>query len=136
MYSVRAAVLEDLPTVDRIAKASQDSLGSMYQFIFKAAIEYESQSLLVACKEDSEVVGFMRWERGIEGWDTIHQICVRQDFRGEGIGRLLLCQIPRPVRLRCLVGAESNSFFKHLGFALAGEVGKRNIWLRFKGKAV
>lgn len=132
MYSVRAAVLEDLPIVERIAKANQDSLGFTYRFIFKAAIEYKSLALLVACKEDSEVVGFMRWERGLDGWDTVHEICVRKDFRREGIGRLLLDQIPRPMRLRCLVRADSNSFFEHLGFARAGEVCGKNIWLLFR----
>lgn len=132
MYSVRTAVMGDLSVVERIAKANQDSLGFTYRFILKAAIEYKA--LFVACKEDSEVVGYMRWERGLDGWDTVHEICVRRDFRREGIGKLLLSQMPGPLRLSCLVIAESNSFFKHLGFASSGEVCGRNIWLLFRKK--
>ncbi len=134
MYTVRFANNEDLSAIEQIAYRNKDSLGFILRCIIKASTE--AGELFVACKEDGEVIGFIRWHRRRDGWIIIYEICVRRDFRGEGVGRLLLEKVPKPIRLKCPQDNESNKFYEHLGFTLAGqEAGRKralNIWIHFE----
>ncbi|MFA5996942.1 MAG: GNAT family N-acetyltransferase [Candidatus Paceibacterota bacterium] len=93
----------------------------------------QSGELFVACKDDGEVVGFVRWHHRRDEWNTVYDICVRGDFRYEGIGKLLLSRISKPIQLKCPVDNASNLFYEHIGFSLISkEQGRKrmlNLWV-------
>lgn len=79
-------------------------------------------------------LGFVEWTERLDGWQTLHNIGVTKEARGTGIGRALVREVPRPVRLSTDVdNVASNAFYKALGFLLMGtkftRSGKKlNVW--------
>lgn len=127
---VRTACFEDIAVIKKIADNNKKEIGFILRSIFEASVR--SSELLVAYKEGDEIVGFLRWHRRRDGWNTIYEICVSADFRGEGIGKHLLSKIQKPIRLKCPEDNKANAFYKHLGFLLVsienGKKRKLNIW--------
>ena len=130
MYSIRVARHEDLSSIKKIADANKKEIGFIVRPILIASIQ--NNELLVAQKEDGCIVGFVRSHQRLDGWNTIYEICVSADFRGEGIGKHLLSKIQKPIRLKCPEDNKANAFYEHLGFLLVsienGKKRKLNIW--------
>ncbi|MCK9345272.1 MAG: GNAT family N-acetyltransferase [Candidatus Pacebacteria bacterium] len=131
MVNVRIAYPEDLPAIKKIADANKKEIGFIVRPIFEESIQ--NQELFVACKLNGEIVGFVRWHHRRDEWNTVYEICVRNDSRRDGIGKLLLAQIPKPIQLKCPVDNASNKFYEHIGFSLISkEQGRKrmlNLWV-------
>lgn len=94
----------------------------------------ERRSLLVA-EVDGNVVGFVHWNARRDGWHTLYELVVHEDYQRTGVGRNLLYACPTPVRLRCTVDNDrANRFYENAGMRLAGtESGSKrmlNVWER------
>lgn len=121
---------DDLDAVKKIADAHRKELG----FVLRPALidSIDKQELFVA-KIDDEVVGFMHWHKRKDGWSTRYHLCVAKQARGQGIGKMLVDEVPKPNRGRCPIDNESNKFFKKIGAKFDGtEPGKKrrlNVWV-------
>jgi len=93
------------------ARAQADFLG-----------DTEGEALFVAVGADDEPCGFVSvWEPE----SFIHHLYVRQDWRGKGVGGLLLDflngRVPKPWKLKCLrANANAMAFYGNRGWVEAG----------------
>ncbi|MCX5984937.1 MAG: hypothetical protein NTX54_00235, partial [Chloroflexi bacterium] len=53
----------------------------------------------IHCVHDGCVVGFVHWHLRRDGWSTIYEIAT--STRRQGLGRMLLNSVPRPLQLKC-----------------------------------
>lgn len=127
---IRPATSSDIPACDTIARQYPAELA----FVRRASLQrgVDAGSLLVA-EQGGQVVGFVLFHARRDGWRTIYDMAVHQDFVGQGIGRKLLYSVPTPVRLKCTVdNIRANRFYQAAGMTLAGrEDGRKralNIW--------
>jgi len=124
---IRQATLDDIPNIKQLADRHKKELG----FILRPAlVEAVDRAELLYHPESGS---FCHYHRRRDGFTTLREICVTEAYRGQGIGRELIDNLCRPVRLKCPVTNSSNDFYRHLGFQLAGtEPGKKralNVWL-------
>ena len=84
---------------------------------------------LYALLRDQEVLGFIQYYTKKKKPEiTIHRICVRQDCRRLGYGKLLLQVLMTEclsthiqlMRLKCPVGIPANHFYESTGFTFKG----------------
>lgn len=76
--------------------------------------------------------GLLRYHQRRDGWVVIREIIVLPEYRGEGIGRMLVervrCRHRLPMRAKCPVVYPSNAFWKAIGFKLVREEKGVNVW--------
>lgn len=123
--TIRQATLTDIDHIKQIAARYKQELG----FILRPAlVEAVNRSELLYHESGS----FCHWHRRRDGVSVIYEICVPDEARGQGLGRAMVEQLPRPIRLKCPVDNAANEFYRHLGFELvAVEPGKKrqlNVW--------
>jgi GNAT superfamily N-acetyltransferase len=70
--------------------------------------------------EENVIIGFVHWRVRKTGWKYIDELLVAQEKRGQGIGRLLIEHVGRPVYLKTDPNSEAVKFYLKLGF-LPGE---------------
>lgn len=127
--TIRQAMTEDIPAIKRIADSYRKEIG----FVLKPALEdaVTRGSLLVA-DDGMAIVGFCNYRSCRDGWHTIYEIAVHEGLKDREIGRRLLDEVPRPIRLKCPVDNPANAFYQRQGFTLADVVqGKKrqlNVW--------
>lgn len=143
----RFAVEEDIFQIQSIAKQYRNELGYVNAAALRKGIE--RRSLIVAyhgaprqreytdtlISPDSEkIVGFCNYWARRDGWQTIYEIAVHRDFKGQRIGAGLLATVPSPIKLKCVIGNPANEFYKAQGFIHVGiDTGKKrplNMWHR------
>ena len=124
--SIRIARLEDLDDLKRIADANRKDLGFVIRSALLAGIERNE----IHCVHDDCVVGFVHWHLRRDGWSTIYEIAT--STRRQGLGRMLLNSVPRPLQLKCPEGAMANGFYRRMQGTLVATVDGRkrrlNIW--------
>jgi N-acetylglutamate synthase-like GNAT family acetyltransferase len=129
MIVVRHAMIGDIPEIKAIADKNKLYLG----FVNRASLiqSLEKQQLIVALY-GSTVVGFANlWYRR-DGWTTIMELCVAEQYRRQGIGGDLIQYIRKPIRLKCTTDNPANDFYRHCEFVLAevlpGRKRDLNLW--------
>lgn len=129
--AIRLADIDDIDEIKKIADQNKKEIGFILWPIMTASAK--ANELFVAFCQN-QVAGFIRWHKRKDGWSTVYEICVDEKFRKIGIGKKLLSRIPKPIRLKCPIDNESNTFYKRLGFTLTGqEPGKKrklNVWIK------
>lgn len=129
MY-IRKAELADLRAVEKLSDRFPKELGRVFRGDLMESLE--RGTLLVAeLEETGQIVGYANYYPRRDGWNTLSSIAVF--LPREGIGRALVSQIPRPIRLRCPPGNQTAElFYRRLGFVHKGTVLSRsrllNIW--------
>lgn len=124
------AAADDIDVIKKLADSHRKELG----FVLRPALieSIEKQEVLVAKIED-QIVGFMHWHKRKDNWSTRYHLCVNKDFRGKGIGKMLVEAVPKPNKGKCPIDNESNKFFRKIGAKFRGtEPGKKrslNIWV-------
>lgn len=138
MAQVRSAAQTDIVRVKAIADQNKAALGFVSRGELTKAIA--KNSLIVAVKDD-EVIGYCLFYRCTSrkpGQFTVNSIVVAEQWRGRGIGRLLIAQLvtlgPRIIMLKCIAGTPANQFYAALGFVSLGEEHKAgrqplNLWM-------
>lgn len=128
--TVRFALERDIPAIQAIAYQYRDELGRVMRPALQESMA--RRSLLVA-EQCGRVVGFVNYRARRDGGQTIYEIAVHKDFRGQKIGAGLLAAVPRPVRLKCTEDNDrGNAFYKAAGFEITRiEQGKKRrlfVW--------
>jgi ribosomal protein S18 acetylase RimI-like enzyme len=138
---IRKALASDIEAIKAIADMNKQELG----FVTKPAFLFGIQKGWLLVAEDNDVIGFLhyRHRRGVQ--TTVYEICVTQDYRGQGIGRMLITALLQEcqergkayIKLKAIAGLPANGFYQHLGFIFVGSVPgnkrKLNVWRRDVG---
>lgn len=130
---IRWAVEGDLLGIKAIANQYKDELGYVMMPTLRKSL---ADKTLVVAEINQQIVGFVNYRartRKTDPGQTIYEIAVHRDFRGQKIGAGLLAAVPRPVRLKCTVDNQrGNEFYEASGLVLAGtESGRKrplNVW--------
>lgn len=134
---IRKASLEDTSAIKEIADQNKEILGFIRQGILQQNIE-RGWILVASC--EGIIVGFASYRHCKDGRTVLYNICVKQERRREGIGKLLLQELEREalflgkekLLLKCPEGVEANHFYPKLGYVLLGlqdgKVKKLNLW--------
>ena len=112
--------VEDVPAVKALLDDHRDIFG--FGFVERARLEAE---LL------DQIIGFIHYRtrrRDEPGLKVVYRVCVAPEYRGWGVGRMLVEAVGRPVRLKCPPCLEANGFYAALGFRLVDEGGLLNVW--------
>ena len=114
---------ELLMKISKLADEDDKILGNTALYTFSG------DSLYVLLK-DGVVLGFIQYYiKKTKPEITIHRICVKQDCRRSGYGKLLLQVLiteclsssVQLIRLKCPVGIPANQFYQSTGFIFKGE---------------
>ena len=119
---VRPATLQDVPACKVIADANRKIFGFLLRSIF--IVKVQSKSLLVVEQQD-RIIGFLIYNHRKVGTDTtIYDFCIDAEFRGQGIGRLVIDHLVSScttlcrtvIIAKCPQGLAANGFYARLGF--------------------
>ena len=137
MTEIRKATSQDIDAIKRIADANRDTLGFVLRPALQENIE-KSWGLVAEC--DGQIVGFVNYRHRKDSQTTIYEICVSQEYRGQGIGFQLVDALctedvnlnKTSIQLKAMGGIRANNFYERYGFQLVStETGKRqrlNVW--------
>ena len=148
---IRKATEKDIDKIKLIADANKDSIGFVLRPKLESALN--RGELLVATTRNGRVLGFANYHHRKDAQTTLYEICVKEEHRGNGIGRKLIQALveesktigKKKVLLKCPESLEANAFYRKLCFEnIAKENGRKrclNVWalnLNFKepGKEV
>lgn len=145
-FRVRKGIDSDLDAVKALADTNKDTLG----FVLRPALaeSIESDSLLIAERDEGSVVGFVRYRHRRDDQTTLYEICVHECFRGCGIGRAMVNALAaesmghhkKRIRLKAPVDIAANGFYNTIGFTevgiSSGKKRKLRLWeLRLDSEA-
>jgi len=134
---VRKACAEDLDAVKALADANKSALGFVLRPALAAGIQ---RGWLLVAEQAGQVIGFIHYRHRQDSRTTLHEICVDETWRGNGVGRLLVQALAAEsealgklcIRLKSPADLPANEFYRQMGFTLVGvEQGKRrrlNVW--------
>ena len=137
MATIRWARAEDVVDVKRLADSNRHALGFVLQ---RRLHQYLERGELLVAEHDGRIVAFVSFHCRRDGWTTIHELCVEEGFRQQGIGRALVQAVQNQalrahhqgIRLKCPVELPANGFYARIGFSrVAIESGKRRplaVW--------
>ena len=127
---IRPAQEDDLLIIKQIADDNRFALGFVVKAVLKERLQHQ---LLLVCEYQKNVVGFVGFHHRRDSWTVIHELCVKDEYRGWGIGRMLVEAVEEKarrsgqlgIRLKCPVELAANGFYARLGFIrVAMEEGK------------
>lgn len=131
--SIRFAKNSDIAAIQQIARQHDSELGRVHKGALETGIQ--RRSLLVATYGE-RIVGFVNYWARRDGWQTVYEIAVHKDCKGQRIGAGLLSAVPGPIKLKCVVGTPANDFYEAQGFKHVGiDQGKKrplNMWQRVR----
>lgn len=134
-----AASDQDLPAMDALRRANQESVGFIPMSKWEWEVKRELETLLIL-EENGDVIGYIYW---LPGWPiaTIQQVVTRNDARRREIGTALvnaaierIKQIGRyGVMCRCRADLEAILFWPSVGFhqVRVESSGRRGPCIRF-----
>jgi N-acetylglutamate synthase-like GNAT family acetyltransferase len=133
----RWAQEKDIEAVKRLADDNRSALG----FVVRASLEARvRQRELIVAEHQGKVTGFVSFHHRRDGWTTIHELCMGDGSRKQGMGRALVEAVEsdalranqKGIRLKCPLDLPANGFYARLGFIrVAVEDGKRRplaVW--------
>ncbi len=138
-FTIRKAKTNDLAVIKAIADANRVELGFLLRDKVKEALE--DSRVFVATNTNDTVLGFVIYRhRQKDAQTTLSDICVLQNWRGQGVGRSLIealrsecVELKRQfILLKCPQHLPANLFYERFGFNCArvevGRVRKLNVW--------
>lgn len=130
-FTIRKAEQEDLDSIKAIADANKDAIG----FVLRPALVKAIQRRWVLVAEDNgQLIGFANYRHRQDQQTTLYEICITEDYRGNGAGKALLDALVEEshrlgktvIRLKCPADNKANDFYNSLKFVRVGlEQGKR-----------
>lgn len=152
--TVRFAVERDIPQILKIAQMYRSELGYVNPMALRESVS--RRNLVVASHNgqaqiaysdilvspgSEKILGFVNYRACRDGWQTVYEIGVHRDWKGQHVGAGLLAAVPSPIRLKCTTdNAAGNAFYEAQGFTHQGiHQGKKrplNIWHRATTEAV
>jgi ribosomal protein S18 acetylase RimI-like enzyme len=138
-FHVSHASTNDIGRIKRIADSNRNELGFLPRPKVGEAVE--NKRIIVIKTTDDEVIGFVIFRhRKTDKQTTLSDICVQRDWRGQGLGKVLLqhlydecLELKRDfIQLKCPVDLSANAFYKKLGFKKhrkeKGRKRELNVW--------
>jgi ribosomal protein S18 acetylase RimI-like enzyme len=138
-FTIRKAEQKDLDSIKAIADANKDAIG----FVLRPALaEAIGQGWVLVAEGNGQLIGFANYRHRQDQQTTLYEICVAEDYRGNGVGRALLDTLVKEshrlgktiIRLKCPADSRANDFYDSLAFVRVGfEQGKRRkliLWER------
>ena len=139
-FTIRKAEQEDIDRIKAIADSNKDAIG----FVLRPALVEAIQRKWVLVAEDSgQLIGFAQYRHRRDSQTTLYEICVAEEYRGNGVGRALLDALVEEsrrlgktiIRLKCPADNEANGFYDHLRFVRVGwEQGRRRKLIRWESQ--
>ena len=136
-FVIRKANLNDLEVIKKLADTHKRELGFILRPALARSIELEE--LMIATVK-LEVVGFIQYHHRQDTQTTLHNLLIKADYRGNGIGKRLMQALENEVMsqnkqilsLKCPEELPANDFYARLGYQQVNiESGKQrrlNIW--------
>jgi len=136
-HRIRRATLKDLDAIKVIADSHRHELGFVRRIVLQHSIE---QGELLVANGRKGILGFVHYHHRLDKQTTLHNIAVRMDARGQGVGHALFNalnneaakQAQTIILLRCPDDLDANKFYFHLGMrCVQVEGGKRRrlkVW--------
>ena len=122
-YSVRKAVLEDIPSLKKIVDQHRHQLG----FVLRSALQssIERAEVLVAVDQTNLIVGLVQYRHRKDGQTTLYNIVISHENQGKGIGRSLIDALnseakkygQKNIVLKCPIDLPANDFYHAYGFS-------------------
>jgi ribosomal protein S18 acetylase RimI-like enzyme len=127
--TVEEALGEDAPAILALADIHRDELGGISQHRKWLLQQVERGEVFVARSGEDRVIGFVvfshqsLWEQENT---TVYYLCTSKDYRGQGVGKLLMEAVASDARIRgkkaidlkCPAQAPANFFYKSIGYRL------------------
>ena len=143
-FTVQEASREDAPVILRLADIHRDELGAIIQHGQWLLHLVERGEVFVAKAGEGQLIGFVVFShqslREQEN-TTVYYLCTRKDYRGQGVGKLLMEAVASDARIRgkktielkCPAHAPANYFYKSIGYKLLQsetdrEGNRLNVW--------
>ncbi len=143
-FSVQEASGEDAPAILALAGVHRDELGAVIQHGQWLLQQVERGEVFVARTGEGKIVGFVVFThesfRALEN-TIVYYLCTNKEYRGQGIGKLLMEAVASDARIRgkkalelkCPAHSQANTFYKSIGYELrqseADREGNRlNVW--------
>ena len=134
----------DAPAILALASFHRDELGAIIQHRQWLLQQVEMGEVFVAKAAEGKVIGFVVFShqslREQEN-TTVYYLCTSKDYRGQGVGKLLMQAVAsdarirgkRAIDLKCPAHAPANHFYKSIGYKLLQsetdqEGGRLNVW--------
>lgn len=135
-YQIRPAQMNDIEAVKKLANANRHALG----FVRRASLRESCQrGWLLVAQAHGQVIGFCHFRHCKSALrTTIYELCVEQQWRGQGIGRALVEEVKRQLveqgllHLQLKAGANlpANAFYEHIGLQYIREIEGRQPSLK------
>ena len=135
---ITKATVKDTDSIKKIADANRKELGFILRVQIQEAIDQKRIFIEII---DHRILGFVIYRhRKKDLQTTLAEICVAEEYRGQGVGRRLINALSNEceeksrsfIQLKCPVDLPSNNFYKSLGFSyISTELGKSrklNVW--------
>jgi len=128
-FTVQEASGEHAPTILALADVHRDELGAIIQHRQWLLQQVEREGVFVAKSGEGKVIGFVVFShqslREQEN-TTVYYLCTSKDYRGQGVGKLLMEAVASDARIRgkktidlkCPAHAPANQFYKSIGYEL------------------
>ena len=143
-FTVHEASEEDAPAILALADVHRNELGAITHHRKWLLQQLAREEVFVAKSGGGQVIGFVVFShqslREQEN-TTVYYLCTSKDYRGQGVGKLLMEAVASDARIRgkktidlkCPAHAPANHFYKSIGYKLwrseTDRDGNRlNIW--------
>jgi ribosomal protein S18 acetylase RimI-like enzyme len=115
---IRPAIESDISAIQAIANKNSKMLGYVRTVALRESM---ARNTLLVAELEGEIVGFVNYRACRDRWQTIYEIATAQHARQRGIGKSLIENVPKPIRLKCTAENNANGFYEHIGFELSHE---------------
>ena len=127
----------DVKHIKIIADANKSKIGFVRRQVL---LEQQKRGWLIAAKLDSQIVGFISYRHRRDNQTTLYEICVIEEYQGNGLGTQLMDALVNESRgfgkerivLKCPAELPANRFYSKYGFLFrAFEQGKNRpliVW--------
>lgn len=134
---IRWARLNDIDKIKHLADAYKRELGFVLRPALVRSIEEEELIVVIV---DQEIIGFIQYHHRQDLQTTLHNLLIKIDYRGKGIGKQLMQTLENEaishhkqvLSLKCPEDLPANDFYAHLGYQRinteSGRHRKLHIW--------
>ena len=135
---------KDAPAILALADVHRDELGAIIQHRGWLLQQVARGEVFVARTGEGKIIGFVVFTHEslmAQENTTVYYLCTSKDYRGQGVGKLLMEEVASAARIRgkkaidlkCPAHAPANHFYKSIGYQLlqseTGRKGSRlNVW--------
>lgn len=113
---IRKGTMGDVDLCQRLTRKHS----KWFPFVMKSSLrEAVLRGELHVAEQDGVFVGFVSFRCCRDGWQTVYELAVDDEYAKSGAGRNLLYSVPTPIRLKCPVdNHRANRFYADAGMKM------------------